>query len=120
MNPPPIGQALSAGWNIYKANLSPVLIATFCATLLGLIPVVGGMLAIPGAMLVALKAVRGQTPQPADGFVAFQALVDHLVIGLLQMIGAIACCVGAYVTQGIFLPGTFLVMDKGQTWQAAK
>jgi len=120
MNPPPMGQALSTAWNVYKANLMPVLIATFCATLLGLIPLIGGMLAIPGALLVALKAVRGQTPEPADGFVSFQALVDHLVIGLLQMLGAIACCIGAYVTQGIFLPGSFLILDKGQNWQQAK
>jgi uncharacterized membrane protein len=120
MNPPPIGEALSAGWTAFKANMMPVVIGTLCAMLLSLIPFVGGMLAIPGLLLVGLKAVRGQTPEPADGFVGFQALVDNLVIGLLQIAGLLACCVGAWVSQAVFIPGSFLIVDKNKTWQEAK
>ncbi len=120
MNPPPIGQALSAGWNAYKANMVPILVGTLCASLLSLIPFVGQLLAMPGFLLVALKGVRGQLPEPADGFIGFQALVDNLVIGLLQIAGLLLCCVGAWVTQGIFVPGGFLIVDRQQTWQQAK
>lgn len=120
MNPPPIGEALSAGWNAFKENMGPVLIGMLCALLLGLIPFVGGFLAFPGMMLVSLKAVRGQAPEPADGFVGFSALVDNLVMGLLQVLGIVACCIGVYATQGIFYQGTLLIVDKGMTWSDAK
>src|SRR5690242_1380430 len=99
MNPPPIGEALGEGWNAFKAQMMPCVIGTLCALLLGLIPVVGGFLATAGMLNVALKAVRGQKPEPADGFIGFQNLVDNIVIGLLQIVGFIACCVGVYVTQ---------------------
>jgi hypothetical protein len=120
MNPPPIGEALSEGWNAFKAQMMPVLIGTLCAMLLGLIPLVGGMLAAAGMFNVALKAVRGQTPEPADGFIGFQAFLDNVVMGLLQAVGILACCIGVYVSQGVFIPGTFLIVDKGKTWQEAK
>lgn len=120
MNPPPIGEALSAGWATFKANMMPIVIGTACALILSLIPVVGQFLALPGAFLVALKAVRGQTPEPADGFIGFQALVDNLVIGLLQIVGLLACCIGAWVTQAVFIPGMFLIVDKNNNWQTAK
>lgn len=120
MNPPPIGEALSVGWNTFKENMVPILIGFLCACVLSLIPLVGGGLAFAGMMQVSLKALRGQTPEASDGFVAFQAAVDNIVMGLLQICGLILCCVGVYVTQGIFFPGTLLIIDKGMTWQQAK
>ncbi len=120
MNPPPIGEALSVGWAKFKDNMVPVLIGILCAALLGLIPVVGQFLAMPGMFLVALKALRGQAPEPSDGFVGMQAAVDNIVMGLLQILGLIACCVGQIVTQAIFFQGTFLIVDKGMTWSDAK
>lgn len=120
MNPPPIGEALSVGWNTFKENMVPILIGILCAALLGMIPVVGQFLAFPGMMFVSLKALRGQPVEPRDGFVAFTMPVDNIVMGLLQILGIIACCIGVYVTQAIFLPGTFLIVDKGVTWQDAK
>ena len=36
-------------------------------------PLVGGGLAMAGLMHVSLKALRGQTPEPADGFIGLQA-----------------------------------------------
>src|ERR1051326_742152 len=120
MNPPPIGEALSTGWATFKANMMPLAIATACAWLLSLIPLVGPALTMAGATYVALKALRGQTPEPADGFIGFQAFVDYLILHLLQLVGLIACCVGGLVTQAIFLPGIMLVFDKSKTWQEAK
>jgi hypothetical protein len=120
MNPPSIGDALNVGWTTFQKNMMPILIAVVCAALLGIIPVIGGFLAFAGMMNVSLKALRGQTPEPADGFIGFQALVDHIVMGLLQILGLIACCIGVYVTQGIFFQGTLLIIDKGMTWSDAK
>ena len=119
MNPPPIGEALEVGWNTFKENFAPILIGVLCACLLSLIPLVGGGLAFAGMMQVCLKALRGQTPEASDGFVAFQAAVDNIVMGLLQISGILLCCIGVYVTQGIFFPGTLLIVDKGMTWQQA-
>lgn len=120
MNPPPIGEALDAAWNVFKKDFGPILIGTLCALLLGLVPLVGGGLAMAGLMRVSLKALRGQTPKPADGFIGLQAPLDHIVMGLLQIVGLVACCVGVYVTQAIFFPGTALILEKGMDWNRAK
>ena len=69
MNPPPIGEALEAAWDVFKKDYAAILIATLCAMLLGLVPLVGGGLAMAGLMHVSLKALRGQSPEPADGFI---------------------------------------------------
>jgi uncharacterized membrane protein len=115
MNPPPIGDALRVGWNTVKANMVPMIIATLCAMVAGMV-----FMAIPGLMYVSLKAIRGKAPEPADAFIGFKKFVDHLVLVLLQSVGFIACCVGVYVTQAIFIPGTALVLDRDLTWSQAK
>ncbi len=121
LTPPGIGEALGAGWNAYKANLVPVLIGMLCAMLLSIIPVIGGLLAMPGMFNVALKAVRGQKPEPADAFIVFKAgLVDHLIMGLLQICGIILCFIGVWITQPLFIFGTPLILDKGLDWGKAK
>lgn len=120
MNPPPIGEALTVGWNAYKEKLVPVTLGVFCASLLALIPLVGGGLAFAGMMHVSLKALRGQEPTAADGFVGFNAAVDHIVMGLLQIVGLIACCLGVYVTQALFFQGSILILEKNLNWSDAK
>ena len=121
VNPPGIGEALGAGWNAYKANWGAALLAYLCAWVVGLIPFVGGFFALAGFCNVSLKLVRGQKPEPGDGFVAFnRGLVDHIVMGLLQAVGILLCCIGVLFTQGVFYSGTFLILDKGMTWQKAK
>ena len=120
MNPPPIGEALEAAWATFKKDYDSILIGTLCAMLLGLIPLVGGGLAMAGLMQVSLKALRGQRPEPADGFVGLQAPVDHIVMGLLQIVGLLACCVGVYVSHGVFFPGSALIVDKKMSWEQAK
>jgi hypothetical protein len=120
MNPPPIGEGLSVGWNTLKENVSTLAIPFLCAMILNFIPIVGGFFAIPGMLLVSLKVLRGQTPEPADGFVGFQAFMDNLVMGLLQLSGAILCCIGAIITHALFIPGSCLIVDKGLSWSDAK
>ena len=120
MNPPPIGEALGVGWNTFKANMVPIGLGILCAMVVGLIPVVGGGLAFAGFMKVSLKALRGQEPEAADGFAGFEATVDHIVMGLWQLVGILACCVGVYVSQAVFFPGTLLILDRQMSWSAAK
>ena len=120
MNPPPIGEALDAAWNVFKKDYAAILLATLCAMLLGLVPLVGGGLAMAGLMHVSLKALRGQSPVPEDGFIGLQRPVDHIVMGLLQIVGLVACCVGVYVSHAVFFPGTALILEKGMDWNRAK
>jgi hypothetical protein len=120
VNPPPIGEALEAAWAVFKKDYVAIGLAMLCAMLLGLIPLVGGGLVMAGMMRVGLKALRGESPQPADGFIGLQAPVDHIVMGLLQIMGMLACCVGVYVSQAVFFSGTALILEKGMDWKAAK
>jgi hypothetical protein len=118
--PPPIGEALSVGWTTFQAGMAPIAIGILCAMLPGLVPFVGGGWAFAGMMNVARKALRGQAPEPMDGLVGLtQRPMDHLVMGLLQIVGFIACCLGVYVTQALFYPGTLLILERGMTWQEA-
>ena len=121
VSPPPIGEALGVGWKTFQQNPVPILLGMICAMVIGLIPILGGGLAFAGAMRVSLKALRGQLPEPADGFAGLSNnAVDHIVMGLLQIVGMLACCVGVYVSQGIFFPGTLLILDRDMTWEQAK
>jgi hypothetical protein len=121
LNPPPIGEALEVAWETFRKDPGPILVGVLCAMVLGLVPLVGGGLAMAGLMRVSLKALRGERPEPADGFVALQqSPVDHIVMGLLQVVGILACCVGLYVSQALFVPGTALILEKGMDWNRAK
>jgi|SRR5579862_2651186 len=120
MNPPPIGEGLSVGWNTLKTNVSVLVVPFLCAIILNFIPIVGGFFAMPGMLLVSLKILRGQTPEANDGFVGFQAFMDNLMMGILQIAGALLCCIGAVITQALFIPGSLLIVDKGLGWSDAK
>jgi hypothetical protein len=120
VRPPAIGEALDAAWRTYTRDPLPILLGVLCALLLGFVPLVGGGLAMAGVLRVALRALRGEKPEPADGFVALQAPVDHIVMGLLQICGFLACCVGVYVTQGVFFAGSGLILEKGMDRSRAK
>jgi len=120
LNPPPIGESLGVGWKTFQQNPVPILLGMLGAMVVGLIPILGAGLAFAGMMRVSLKALRGQSPEPADGFAGLaDNALDHVVMGLLQMAGMLACCVGVYVSQGIFFPGTPLILERGLTWQQA-
>ena len=121
VNPPPIGESLTVGWETFQRNPVPILVGTLCALVVGLIPIVGGGLAFAGLMCVSLKALRGQTPEAADGFIGLtRRPIDHMVMGLLQIVGLLACCIGVYVSQAIFFQGTMLILERDMTWEQAK
>lgn len=120
MNPPPIGEALTLGWERFKENAVPLILGVLVACLIFMIPIAGLGLGMPGALLVGLKAVRGQKPEIADALVGFQRPLDNIVMGLLQMAGILACCVGILFTAPVFFMGSLLIAEKGMTWQQAK
>lgn len=121
VTPPPIGEALAAGWKTFQERPAPILVGMLCAMVVGLIPLLGAGPAFAGMMKVGLQALRGHDPQPADGFAGLSDnAIDHIVMGLLQLVGMIACCVGVYATQGLFFPGTLMILDRRLTWEQAK
>jgi uncharacterized membrane protein len=121
IEPPPIGESLRVAWETFQKNMVPILVGTLCGIVVGLIPIVGGGLAFAGMMAVSLKALRGGVPEAADGFVGLsQRPVDHIVMGLLQIVGLLACCLGVYVSQALFFQGTVLILDRDLSWQQAK
>lgn len=119
MTPPPIGEALSLGWERFKENAVPLILAILCANLLFIIPLAGIGLGMAGALLVGTKVARGEAAVVGDAFVAFQRPVDHIMIGLLQLSGLLLCLVGGLVTAPLFYQGHMLVIEKGMTWQEA-
>src|SRR5687767_15942610 len=98
MKPPPIGEALAKGLEAFKAQMVPLIIGTLCAFVLNLVPILGWALAPAGLMNIGLKAIRGQKPEPKDAFIGFEAIVDHLVVWLLRIMGFFLCCIGLFVT----------------------
>lgn len=120
VSPPPIGEALRVAWQTFQRYPVPIVLGTLCAILVSLIPLAGVGLAFAGFMKVSLKALRGQAPEAADGFAGlFDNAIDHIVMGLLQLTGFLACCVGVYVTQALFSPGTVLILERGASWEQA-
>src|SRR5262245_9040982 len=140
--PPNAGEALKAGWNAFVAN-SKVMVGGFAIFLgsvlflLILFQILAGalswitvflavgaimppLLLVPGLYKMALKAVRGQKPDVRDLLVLFQDRpVHHIGLLLLQTCGALLCVIGSIVTQAIFIPGSFLVLDKKLDWDGA-
>ncbi len=114
--PPPIGEALTVGWNAVKKDLVPTVIASLCASIAGVVP---GM-NTPGHLLVSKKTLAGIKPEPGDGFVGFQKFADYFVIGLLAACGMLLCGFGALVTFPLFMPGAYFISEHNMTWSQAK
>lgn len=143
VNPPPIGEALSAGWNAFR-NHTKVLLQAF-GIFLGsvvalnlLVLIVGGSLGLilglllsvmcalptvfllPGMYAIALSAVRGQKPDLRDITIMFKSrFIHHVGLLLLQICGILACGLGVFVTQAMFIPGSFMVLDRKMVWDRA-
>jgi len=140
--PPNIGEALKAGWNTFVAHskvmvggfaiflgtvLFLLILFQFLAGALGLITVflsIGAimppLLLMPGLFKMALKAVRGQKPDLRDLLIIFKDRpIHHVGLLMLQTCGALLCVIGAIVTQAIFIPGSFMVLDRKMDWDSA-
>ena len=141
--PPKPGQALTAAGSAFRAN-AKVLVGG-AAIFLGANIVVGGglqliarslgpllafllliasilpsIVLLPGLYAMALKAVRGQKPVMEDILLMFRdRFVHHVGLLMLQTCGALVCVVGVLVTQALFIPGTFLIIDRKLDWDGA-
>ena len=142
VEPPPIGEALQAGWNDFTAN-SKVLVSGFAiflgsvlflalvfqflagafswiTVLLSIGSIFPPLLLVPGLYKMALKAVRGQKPEVSDLLLLFKDRpVHHIGLLLLQTCGALLCVIGAIATQAMFIPGSFMVFDRKLDWDGA-
>jgi hypothetical protein len=143
VEPPKFADALRSGWMTFKSN-SKVLVASFgiflgssvvLALLLNLISgslgwlltfilstasFLPSILLLPGLYSIALKATRGQKAEIPDLLLIFKdRFVQHVGLLLLQSCGAMLCVVGVVVSQALFVPGSFLVLDRRMDWDDA-
>lgn len=140
---PNVGDSLKAGWATFK-NQAQILVGAFaiyfCANIflavllqliagslafvlmlvLSVASILPSLLLLPGLYWISLKAARGQKPVLKDLLVMFDGrFIHHLGILLLQSCGALACGIGVLVTQALFIPGSFLVLDRKMDWDGA-
>lgn len=140
---PNVGDSLRAGWGTFKAH-AQILVGGFAifaganlvlSVLLQLIAgslgpvlvvmlstasIVPSLLLLPGLYSMALKAARGQKPVLKDLLLMFNdRFIHHLGMLLLQTCGALACGIGVIVTQALFVPGSFMVIDRKMDWDGA-
>jgi hypothetical protein len=109
------GVAFSLFLHLIAGSLGP-----FLAFLLSTASILPSLLLLPGLYAIALKATRGQRPDVADLFVMFKdRFIHHLGMLLLQVCGALVCIVGVWVSQAMFIPGSFLVLDRKLDWDGA-
>ena len=143
VEPPKFVDALRAGWTTFRAN-TQVLVASFgiflgtsvvLALLLNLISgslgwlltfilsisaFLPSILLLPGLYSIALKVTRGQKAEVRDLLLMFKdRFVHHVGLLLLQSCGAMLCIVGVIVSQALFVPGSFLVIDRHMDWDDA-
>ncbi len=143
VNPPGIGDALSAGWNAFRIHAKVLLGAFgiflgsivvlnvlvllvgvslnwFLQVMLSTMCALPTVLLLPGMYSIALKAVRGQRPEIRDILILFKGrFIHHVGLLLLQICGVLACGIGVLVTQAIFIPGSFMVLDRKMDWDDA-
>jgi hypothetical protein len=141
--PPRIGEALTAGVNTFKAHAKILLqafgiflggnlllgaalqllagkLGTLLAFALSLASILPSLLLLPGLYAIALKCVRGRKAELRDLLVMFdERFIHHVGTLMLQSCGALVCCVGALATQALFIPGSFMVIDRRQSWDGA-
>ena len=143
VEPPKFADALRSGWMTFKSN-TKVLVASFgiflgssvvLALLLNLISgslgplltfilstasFLPSILLLPGLYSIALKSTRAQKAEIGDLLLIFKdRFVQHVGLLLLQSCGAMVCLVGAVVSQALFVPGSFLVLDRQMDWDDA-
>jgi uncharacterized membrane protein len=143
VNAPNVGDSLKAGWATFK-NHAQILIGAFAIffganivlavllqvlagslgfvlmLILSVASIMPSLLLVPGLYWISLKAARDQKPVLKDLMVIVNdRFIHHVGILLLQTCGALACGIGVLVTQALFIPGSFLVLDRKLDWNGA-
>jgi len=122
-----IGAYVGHGWNTFKTNPGPYIVAMIVVMITNIaVSVAGSFLpfmlgsvasvAVSGLTLGALsqmglKGSRGQSVELSDLMVVMQRPVDYIVVGLVISLGVIGCGVGYLVTQTLFSFAMFLVLS---------
>jgi len=143
IDPPKIPDVLKASWTTFRQH-AQILVTAFgiflgaSVVLAVLLQLISGqlgwflriflsvssfvpmLLLMPGLYAISLRCVRNQKAEVRDLFIMFNdRFVHHLGMLLLQSCGAFVCMIGMVVTQALFIPGSFLVIDRHKDWDDA-
>ena len=71
---------------------------------------------------IAVKQVRGKSPEFNDlfnpGSIFVNMVVFNLIYALASILGFVACCIGIFAAMALFLPAPALVADGEGPWRA--
>lgn len=124
------GEWIEKGFNLYKANLGPLVLASLIVVLLS--GVTFGILAGPllaGLVMITLELLDKKEPKPAGGKVfrgfdyflnsflfvigwGLALMIASVIIGLIPCIGQVAAIFLIYAAQAFLIFGMFLIVDK--------
>ena len=124
------GKWIEAGFNLYKNNFSPLVLAAIIALVLSTVTV--GLLAGPmiaGLFIMTLQLLRKEVPRPGAGrvfrgfdyflnaflFVAvwgIAILIGSFILALFPVIGQLLSLFFLYAAQAFLMFGMFLIVDK--------
>jgi uncharacterized membrane protein len=124
------GEWIENGFNLYKANFGPLVLASLIAVVLGSVTV--GILAGPlmaGLVLITLEILDKKEPELSGGSVfrgfdyflnsflfvmgwGVAILLTSLIVGLIPCIGQLAALFIIYGAQAFLMFGLFLIVDK--------
>ncbi len=117
-----IGQVLGRSWEIFKANLGPllggflvmfVIIGASSAVYIGPIILSGPMTL--GFYKMARTAVNGQSVEFSDLFSGFQkflpAFLAYLIIAIFTSIGMIFCILPGILVSLVYMPTYLFILD---------
>jgi uncharacterized membrane protein len=124
------GDWIEQGFNLYKANFGPLVLASLIVVLLS--GVTFGILAGPmlaGLVIITLELLDKKEPKPSGGSVfrgfdyflnsflfvigwGLALMIASIIIGFIPCIGQLAAIFLVYAAQAFLMFGMFLIVDK--------
>jgi len=131
------GDWIENGFNLYKANFGPLVLASVFVVVIGTIT--AGILAGPmlaGLALVTLQLLDKKEPRPEAGkvFKGFDyflnsflfvliwgigILIGSVILGVIPVLGQLASIAFVYAAQAFLMFGIFLIVDRQMQWLPA-
>ncbi len=115
-----VGAALKDSWDLLKKWPLPVILGAFIMNVIA--NIAGGLLMghfMGGVAILAAKGFQGQEPEIGDVFKSFEKFVDYLLVGIVMMLGALACGVGVLITATLFIFAPAIIAETGADWKTA-
>ena len=115
-----VGAALKDSWELLKKWPLPVVLGSLLMNVIANFSM--GLLFghfAGGMAILAAKGFSGQEPEIGDVFKSFEKFVDYLLVGIVMMLGALACGVGVLVTFTLFMFAPAIIAETGCDWKAA-